>query len=189
MTFLPECPHCGRQEMTFYFVAQSYKVTFWICAHCGGGVCGVSEHEVRNNVFKYEYFEKIYPEPQPLDAPPHTPENINRVYKTSVRNLRSGMDSDYEATGIMARKVLEMAANEAGGKGGNLFQKISDLANRRVITQALAEWAHAIREIGNEAAHDDTPFTKEDAEQTTYFAEMFLTYLFTLPGMIAERRA
>jgi predicted metal-binding protein len=196
MTFLPECPHCGRQNMTFYYVADTIKdkagnhVSFWKCGHCGGGVCGESGYSLTSNeIFDAYLFSRIYPEAKPLEAPQYTPENIAKSYKTAVKNLRNGGDdSDYEAAVLMARKALEAACNFFNAQGFNLKQKINYLAEHRVITPALAEWAHEIRDIGNEAAHESGPFTKVDAEQTVYFAEMLFTYLFTLPGMIAERR-
>jgi HEPN domain-containing protein len=130
----------------------------------------------------------MYPEPKSLEAPLHTPENIARSYRTAVKNLRSGDDGDYEAACLMARKALELAANQTGGQGGTLAAKIKDLASRGAIAPALAEWAREIKNIGNEAAHEDEPVTQKDTEQTIYFAEMLFTYLFTLPAMIAGRR-
>jgi hypothetical protein len=147
-------------------------------------------YEIPKGGFDFKTFARIYPEPKPVDAPQYTPENIAGAYKTAVKNLRSGTkeDSDYEAAALMARRSLELALGHVGGEGHNLKQKINNLAERQLITPSLAEWAHEIRDIGNEAAHDSEPFTKVDAEQTVYFAEMLFTYFFTLPGMIEERK-
>lgn len=51
-----------------------------------------------------------------------------------------------------------------------------------------AEWANQIRFWGNNAAHEDEPFTEEDARQMGEFTELFLTYLFTLPEKLAKAR-
>jgi hypothetical protein len=56
------------------------------------------------------------------------------------------------------------------------------------ITKDLAEWAHEIREVGNDAVHKSTPFSEKDAKDIAKFTEIFLMYVFTLPGMLAERR-
>jgi HEPN domain-containing protein len=198
MTVFPECPHCGGKKMTFYLVASvpaidqfcsGRRLTYWICANCGKGVCGEGNfQQIHKGGIDFKKLERIYPEPKPIDAPLHMPENIARSYKTAVKNLRSGDVGDREAACLMARKALELAVNQAGGQGGTLAAKIKDLASRGVIAPALAEWAREIKDIGNEAAHEADTITKEDAEQTVYFAEMLFTYLFTLPGMIAERR-
>jgi len=56
------------------------------------------------------------------------------------------------------------------------------------VTSAMKQWAHAIRKIGNDAAHEDEPFSAADAEALHSFTELFLTYTFTLPAMLDERR-
>jgi hypothetical protein len=53
----------------------------------------------------------------------------------------------------------------------------------------MREWAHQIRELGNDAAHDEDPFTEHEAQTLQAFTELFLTYSFTLPGMIAARKS
>ncbi len=53
----------------------------------------------------------------------------------------------------------------------------------------MREWAHEVRLIGNESVHDDAPISAEDASDIAHFAELFLTYTFSLPGRLAERRA
>ncbi|MGN7614324.1 DUF4145 domain-containing protein, partial [Magnetococcales bacterium HHB-1] len=50
------------------------------------------------------------------------------------------------------------------------------------------EWAHTIRMIGNEAAHEITKVSLQDAKAIFYFLEIFLTYLFTLPAKMEARR-
>ena len=136
----------------------------------------------------YKDYIRVYPELQELTVPQNTPENIARNYKTALRNLDSGADADFEAAGILVRKALETAVNESNAQGANLKQKIDNLADNLIITRHMQQWAHEIRVIGNEAAHEDTPLTREDAVDAVNFTEMLLTYLFTLPGMIEERR-
>lgn len=58
-----------------------------------------------------------------------------------------------------------------------------------MLTPDLQEWAHQVRLGGNDAAHDEEPFTKEEAEELLDFTELYLTYVYTLPGRLAERKA
>jgi hypothetical protein len=53
----------------------------------------------------------------------------------------------------------------------------------------MKEWAHEIRLLGNDAAHEEDPFTPPEAESLQAFTQLFLTYAFTLPGMLAARKA
>nr|WP_275348127.1 DUF4145 domain-containing protein [Xenorhabdus bovienii] len=57
------------------------------------------------------------------------------------------------------------------------------------LTSDMAEWAHIIRLDGNESVHTDEEFTEQKAKSILDFAEMFLMYAFTLPGMVKARRA
>jgi hypothetical protein len=89
----------------------------------------------------------------------------------------------------MARTSLETAVKEFQAEGRDLRHKINNLAERHIITPVLAEWAHEIRGIGNDAAHESNPITEQDAADAVDFAEMLYIYLFELPGRIAKRRA
>ena len=42
--------------------------------------------------------------------------------------------------------------------------------------------------LGNEAAHEEEPFTEGDARALHAFTDLVLRYLFTLPGMMAAAR-
>jgi hypothetical protein len=52
----------------------------------------------------------------------------------------------------------------------------------------LKDWAHQVRLGGADAAHDADPFTSAEAEELLDFAELYLTYVYTLPGRLKERR-
>jgi hypothetical protein len=51
----------------------------------------------------------------------------------------------------------------------------------------MKEWAHHIRRLGNDAAHEEEPFEEDEARGLQSFTELLLTYAFTLPGMLVER--
>ena len=42
--------------------------------------------------------------------------------------------------------------------------------------------AHAVRLDGNDAAHEEDPFTEEEAEEICELARLFLTLTFTVNG-------
>ena len=46
---------------------------------------------------------------------------------------------------------------------GSLAQRIQRAADDGLLTADMAEWAHSIRRLGNDAAHHDEPFSEEDA--------------------------
>jgi hypothetical protein len=53
----------------------------------------------------------------------------------------------------------------------------------------MGEWAHEIREFGNEGHTDEEPAplaTKEDAEHVLKYANTLAEYLFVLPARIKK---
>ncbi len=188
ITVLPECPHCHSREITFYLLAQTGfhpYVSAWICANCKRGIY-LEGHVINHNGnFPFKAFNTCYPAPDIERAPEFTPEQAAHDFEEAASCLRTG---NYKAASIMARASLEAAVKSLEAKGNNLKEKINDLAARHIITPDLADWAHEIRTIGNNAAHDGTPHTKQDAEDIIDFAEMLYIYLFTLPGRIKTRR-
>jgi hypothetical protein len=68
-----------------------------------------------------------------------------------------------------------------------LKKRIDDLP-ADLATPAMKNWAHHIRLDANDAAHDPEQFTETDANQLQIFAEIFLTYAFTLPAMMKRAK-
>jgi hypothetical protein len=78
-------------------------------------------------------------------------------------------------------------------EGQNLNVKLDNLQQDGHIDSRLLDWAHEIRLIGNEAAHDiNIPVTKLDAKDVLEFTEAILIYVFSLTKRfeaMKERRA
>ncbi len=70
----------------------------------------------------------------------------------------------------------------------NIYQRIEAVAAKGLLTPDLKEWAHELRLGGADAAHDLDPFTQEEADELLDFAELYLTYVYTLPMRLKERR-
>jgi hypothetical protein len=45
-----------------------------------------------------------------------------------------------------------------------------------------------VRLGGNDAAHDEDPYTNEEASELLSFVELYLTYVYSLPGRLKARR-
>lgn len=188
--------------ITFYLAHMAKNqhngrfVSFWTCGHCGGGVVCEGNERIETcykpKQVDGKEFVFVFPELQSPKVPKHTPENIASAFITAKKNLlrciEDAPDADLDACAIMTRRALEMAVIEQGGTGNTLYAKIKDLATRNILAPALIAWAHEVRLIGNAGAHEEEGVTRKDAEQIVYFAEMFFTYIYTLPGEIAQRR-
>jgi hypothetical protein len=129
---------------------------------------------------------KQWPLPASTDAPADTPPSTANFYRQATDSLNSG---NFDAAGMMFRKTLETATKIIDPNLANLTlaKRISELAKNHLLTPALNAWATEIRLGGNEAAHEDDPFSQEDAQALNDFCENFLRYVFTLPAAVARR--
>lgn len=89
----------------------------------------------------------------------------------------------------MYRKALDVALKKIDPTAtGVLKTRIKKLAAAGKLTPDIAEWSDHIRDLGNDAAHEEEPPTREELAALRSFTEMVMRYLFTLPAMVAARR-
>lgn len=81
----------------------------------------------------------------------------------------------------MCRRSLEALCKSFTASGKSLQAKLDALHAMEVIDKRLTQWAHGVRAIGSEAAHDtDTELSKDDARDALDFTEALLMYVFVL---------
>ncbi len=106
------------------------------------------------------------------------PETIQSAYDQAARSFTAAL---YEPCVLMCRKCLEATCGALGASGRNLDSKLTGLFEAGKIDARLLDWAHGIRLVGNEAAHDiTTNVTKTDARDVLDFTEAILIYVFSL---------
>jgi hypothetical protein len=197
-----DCPHCHTKAVSFTSYAQVMKpntrifVTPFFCGNCYGGYVVEIEaranppaHDLKGNIELSPHHSvlKEYPLPHATASPEYLPNNIDKFFLQSANSLKAG---NFDASSMMSRKVLEVAVKTLNPEGsGNLYKRIEQLSDLGKITEELKDWAHIIRDDGNEAAHEEEPVTLEFANELLSFTEMFLMYTFTMPGMVASRRS
>ena len=176
------CPHCGTAsvafEIQYIWRKEAHEDVFAVCGYCERGV-----------IFAYSFhrherqLRNVYPS-LPSTMPTHLSSRVKSLYGQGLDNLRKNPD----ASGMTFRKTLDVALKERFGNGGTLWKRIKKAADERQLTPELAEWADQIRIYGNDAAHEEEPFSKKDAESLHAFTRLVLIYLFSLPGMLNEAR-
>ncbi len=130
--------------------------------------------------------------PRPLTKlnkyPEHWPEaNIFQLLQAK-RNLK---DENWDAAVLMARSSLQASLRDQDATGNNLKQEIDDLAEKGILPNIMKDWAHTVRELGNESAHpqlDQEPTSAQDAKDIVGFMDYLFEYLYTLPKQINEYR-
>lgn len=202
------CPHCGTQRIGFTFIGdvnlgpQKPKnfLAFFKCNKCQGGLVVEYEHVINHGPLSPGQcpsdpaelgfsVKKLYPGSMPSTVPAHVNAPLDRYYRQASESLQGG---HYDASGAMSRKVVDVSTQQLLGedskKFGNIRDRIDALAQRGLLTPDLKDWAHQIRLGGNDAAHDEDPYTKDEAEDLLGFAELYLTYVYTLPGRLKARK-
>lgn len=199
-----DCPYCRTAKVSFSgsnWAAckpggnNRLFLLFLQCPICGNGVIVKFREQTQNGFNSWlggqvpssnaVILEEVVPKPISLKAPKHTPENVSRFYSQGLDNL----SKNFDAAGMMFRKALDAALKYLHKEGtGTLKKRINELPERVGVTPAMKTWAHEIRDLGNDAAHEDDPFTEAEAKTLQVFTELFLTYAFTLPGMMEERK-
>lgn len=125
--------------------------------------------------------------PGPI-VPDGLPPAVDRAFLSAEKNF--GIEKMEEAAGMMYRRALDVGLKViAPDVDGSLYQRIEKLVANHTLTKALGEWAHEIRLLGNESAHDEDAPSREDLTALRNFSDLVLRYLFTLPAMLEARRA
>lgn len=91
----------------------------------------------------------------------------------------------------MARSAIQLVMRYQKGEGSNLKDQIDDLADKGILPPVMKDWAHEVRELGNENAHPK-PGAKgtppEDAKDVVEFLTFLLRLTYNLPQEIQQFR-
>jgi hypothetical protein len=203
-----QCPHplCLTENISLTVLAATALDTFSGTVHLDCPRCRMPSAaliEKRNKGQGYQFgqvvgqpanitdldyiIKEFWPAaPKPL-IPELLPPDIVRVYLQAERNFP--VAGNEEASGTMYRKALDVALKKIDASlTGTLGQKIKALAKAGKLTDDIAVWSDNVRDIGNDAAHEENPITRDELIALRNFSEMVLRYLFSLPNAVKKRR-
>lgn len=210
-TLSAKCPFCLTEKVGFTSIGEyqhpsnpgtvpTYTV-FFVCGMCYKGVSvianvapnqmvqGQSPYAFLGNLRTFSRFnvsELLPPVPQPK-VPDHLLPPIATFYLQAVDNEDR---KNWDGCGAMCRKVLDVATKDLGcDKSEGIKTRLKNLHSKGILTQALVDWADAIWVDGCDASHDSDPFKEEEARRLRSFTELFLMYVYSLPGMLKERQS
>ena len=131
---------------------------------------------------------EIWPKTEPLTAPDHTPGPTGKRF---VEGEDAFARRNWNSAVAMYRSALDIATKAIAGvpPGLTFFKRLEWMFNNGKITKDIWEWADTVRVEGNDALHEPDEFTEGDATALRFFTEMFLRYVFELPGKVAGFRA
>jgi len=113
-------------------------------------------------------------------VPDITDASIQALYKEA----RACYSADaFTASAMVCRKLLMNIAVSKGAKENQSFKQYVDyLETNNFIPNGTKDWVDAIRTQGNEATHEISISTQEQAEEILSFAEMLLRLIYEFPS-------
>lgn len=117
------------------------------------------------------------------------PHRVKSIYEETHKALCSEM---YILTAIGIRALVEAVCSDNDAQGKYIHQKIDDLVERRVLSEAGAEILHSVRSMGNEAAHEIKKHKPDTISTAFDVAENLLQNVYILPTkatQLANRKA
>ncbi|MFI5387374.1 MAG: DUF4145 domain-containing protein [Fimbriimonadales bacterium] len=155
------------------------------CGNCAGFVMVLWSASGSSGIHGF----RVLPWPLTFDDfPEHWPQDFGRYWLQAHRNLR---DESWDAAAVMSRSAMQFALRKAGAQGANLRSEIDDLAARGILPPLMKDWAHEVRELGNDAAHPEPgqpATTTQDAADIVEYLDFLARYMYNLPNDIAQYR-
>jgi hypothetical protein len=111
------------------------------------------------------------------------PKLVREIYTQSLNAIR---DESNTLAGMGLRATVEAICNDQTIQGRSLDKKIDGLAKKGLISQRDAERLHAIRFLGNDAAHEISSSTESNLITGLRIIEHLLLTLYVLDGAVAE---
>jgi hypothetical protein len=133
------------------------------------------------------HISDMWPRKVAPSAPPHTPVPVKKRFLEGEDAFKRG---NWNSAVAMYRSALDIATKGISGvpQGKTFFERLKWLHENRAITPDMQSWADHVRVEGNAALHEPEEFAEDDAKALRFFTEMFLRYVFELPGAVREFR-
>lgn len=172
------CGYCGRS------VASDKGYIVQCNPHGMAGAIAICPN-CKSPTFKYPGEDFFVPDSPMGDPVMHAPRDLEQLYEESRSCTSYGC---YTGAVLLLRKMLMNIAVTKGATEGQSFQKyVEFLRDQHIIPKDGEPWVDHIRKKGNEATHEITAMTREDAEDLLLFVEMLLKTIYEFPHRIKAR--
>lgn len=112
------------------------------------------------------------------------PEEIEQLYNEARKCISVNA---YTPAVLACRKLLmNIAFNKGAEEGKKFIYYVEYLNDNHYIPPNGKGWVDHIRVKGNEATHEITSMSKDDAIELLEFTELLLRFVFELPGKMAK---
>lgn len=138
--------------------------------------------QIGPNEYEIDVFEELFPNPTegrlPLKDGEILPTDVERIYSETLKAINSNQPV---LSGIGIRALIETIAKERKAGGKDLMEKIDDLVIQGVLTKDGAEIFHKLRILGNTAAHEVKPHSRDQLNLALDVVEHLLQGVYILP--------
>lgn len=209
--FVRDCVRCGVKSVQHMLVGQGHIKHFdWevagACANCKQ-VSVYALHLNSTGIAPSSYSENLENDGTRLAKTPvriatvpahvseHVPARIAGLFREANECRQMTW---YEAAGSMYRKTLDVATKHifthdprlSDKKPANaLRSRIKAMGEMGILEHDIVELADIVALDGNDAVHDEDPYTKEEAEALEDLTFDLLDRLFVRPAKIAAVKA
>lgn len=180
------CPHCGtpRLVMVAADVDGNFKpqpgMTRWLrCAACKKGCI--------------ETAGVLHPAVMPLREPIGLPSDDGRIWREARTCLGVGANA---AAVMLCRKLLFHIAVSHGlppknkqNRAPGFAEAVKHLAAEGIVTRRMLPWVDRIKDVGNDASHELSPITAEQALDVATFTEQLLRLAYEMDALMGDPAA
>ena len=180
---LPRCPHCGVDTPHLQYVyglqpkdARGIQRTWavYVCMRCAGAVTAEA-NALGSPVLR------LFP-----SAAPEISEDIPERARAYLIQAIDSIKSPSGAV-ILAASAVDAMLKAKNLKTGKLYDRINQAVTQKLLTPAMAEWAHDVRLDANDERHsdEDAPLPGlQDAARCVEFALALAQFMFVLPARV-----
>ncbi|WP_369782064.1 DUF4145 domain-containing protein [Pseudomonas sp. WC2401] len=192
---LDRCPHCNvakpHLKLHYGFENDNDRQTSkrrwgnYQCSICGGVTLAVASavgHD--RSGLAYGDIEQLWPSSQTVHE--SIPERARLFLEQAIASIHAPAGAV-----MLTGSSVDAMLKEKGLKEGNLFGRIKLAAEKQLITEEMAAWAHEIRLDANDQRHSDEAAAlpnEADAQKAIDFATALAQFLFVLPARVARGR-
>jgi hypothetical protein len=110
------------------------------------------------------------------------PRKVLLIYDETHKALSEGLSV---LTGVGLRAIIETVCKDKAATGKDLNRKIDDLVTKGMLTREGADILHKLRVLGNKAAHDVKPHSRDQLALAMDVAEHLLKGAYVFPRKAA----
>lgn len=154
--FLVECNGC--ETISFREEYHDYEVYYQI------------DHDEYEHDITIDTFPHYIKNHNQIESVSEIPKIVRSIYKESILAIQEGA---YTLAGLGLRATIEAICNDKNISGRNLQIRINAMSRSGMISKSDAERLHAIRFMGNDAAHE----IKKAKEQSVLIALKIIEHI------------